>query len=48
LLDDRELAQRLGGVAQQRQRAEYDFEVVLHRLEQLYVEQYERVRGPRR
>ena len=41
LLDDRALAQRLGQAARQRQRAEYDLDVVVRRLERLYVELYE-------
>ena len=41
LLDDPALAQRLGAAARARQRAEYDLDVVVHRLERLYVELYE-------
>jgi L-malate glycosyltransferase len=44
LLDDPELARRLGASARARQRAEYDLDVVLQRLERLYVELYERAR----
>jgi glycosyltransferase involved in cell wall biosynthesis len=40
LLDDRELARRLGAAAQARQRQRYDIGVVVKRLEQLYVELY--------
>lgn len=46
LLADRELAERLGLAAQQRQRAEYDLDVVVRRLERLYVELRERPSSP--
>ena len=42
LLGDRELAGRLGRAARERQRAEYDLDVVIGRLERLYVELYGR------
>ncbi len=42
LLGDRELARRLGDAARQRQRAEFDVEAALRRLEGLYEELYER------
>jgi glycosyltransferase involved in cell wall biosynthesis len=45
LLGDRELAQRLGRAAKARQRAQYDLDVVVHRLEQMYVELLSRARG---
>jgi glycosyltransferase involved in cell wall biosynthesis len=38
VLDDRELAKRLGAAAQERQRSEFDIDVVVRQLEQLYVE----------
>jgi glycosyltransferase involved in cell wall biosynthesis len=44
LLDDRSLAARLGAAAKARQRAEYDLDVVVERLQQLYIELYERSR----
>jgi glycosyltransferase involved in cell wall biosynthesis len=42
LLDDRELAHRLGQAARRRQRAEYDLDVVVRRLERLYRELFDR------
>jgi glycosyltransferase involved in cell wall biosynthesis len=47
LLDDRPLASRLGRAAQQRQRANYDVEVVVKRLEDLYIDLYEASRSAR-
>jgi glycosyltransferase involved in cell wall biosynthesis len=48
LLEDRALALRLGQAASERQRAEFDLDVVVTRLEALYLELYERKRaGPR-
>jgi glycosyltransferase involved in cell wall biosynthesis len=44
LLDDPALAARLGEAARVRQRAEYDLDVVVGRLQRLYVELYERRR----
>jgi glycosyltransferase involved in cell wall biosynthesis len=41
LLTDRELARRLGQAASERQRAEFDLDGVVRRLEALYVELYE-------
>jgi glycosyltransferase involved in cell wall biosynthesis len=38
LLDDRELASRLGQAALERQRANFDLDVVVRRLEDLYIE----------
>jgi glycosyltransferase involved in cell wall biosynthesis len=40
LLGDRALAERLGRAAQARQRAEYDLEVLVRRLEDMYFELY--------
>ncbi len=40
LLDDRELARRLGNAARERQRAQHDLGVVVARLEQLYAQLY--------
>jgi glycosyltransferase involved in cell wall biosynthesis len=40
LLADRELAQRLGAAARERQRAEYELDVVVRALEALYLELY--------
>ncbi len=45
LLDDRELAARLGRAARARQQAQYDLSVVVDRLEELYVAYHGRVRG---
>ena len=45
LLDDRALAAQLGGAATERQRAEFDLDVVVRRLEQLYVALYEQARA---
>ncbi|HEV3320354.1 MAG TPA: glycosyltransferase [Solirubrobacteraceae bacterium] len=45
LLEDRALAARLGGAACERQRAEFDLDVVVRRLEQLYLELYEQTRA---
>jgi glycosyltransferase involved in cell wall biosynthesis len=44
LLGDRELARRLGEAGRVRQRAEYDLDVVVGRLERMYVELLERAR----
>jgi glycosyltransferase involved in cell wall biosynthesis len=41
LLGDREFALRLGAAAKARQRAEYDLDVVVARLQRLYLELYE-------
>jgi len=41
LLDDRPLATQLGQAARERQRANYDLDVVVRRLEDLYVELYD-------
>lgn len=38
LLDDPDLAQRLGAAARERQRSRYDLEVIVRRVEDLYVE----------
>jgi glycosyltransferase involved in cell wall biosynthesis len=40
LLEDRALARRLGDAARERQRANYDLDVVVRRLEDLYLELY--------
>jgi glycosyltransferase involved in cell wall biosynthesis len=40
LLEDRELAARLGAAAKERQRANFDLDVVVRRLEDLYLELY--------
>jgi glycosyltransferase involved in cell wall biosynthesis len=48
LLDDRELARRLSDAARERQRANYDLDVVVARLEDMYVELYERANRRRR
>ncbi len=40
LLEDRVLAARLGGAARERQRANYDLDVVVEQLERLYTELY--------
>jgi glycosyltransferase involved in cell wall biosynthesis len=45
LLEDRELAARLGAAAKQRQRANFDLDVVVRRLEDLYLELYSSSRG---
>jgi glycosyltransferase involved in cell wall biosynthesis len=45
LLEDRDLAGRLGQAAQRRQRANYDLDVVVRRLEDLYLELYTARRG---
>jgi glycosyltransferase involved in cell wall biosynthesis len=45
VLDDRELARRLGEAARARQRSEYDLDVVVARLQELYERCYERVTG---
>jgi glycosyltransferase involved in cell wall biosynthesis len=47
LLDDRELATRLGQAARERQRAHHDIDVVVGQLEALYIELYERSRAAR-
>jgi glycosyltransferase involved in cell wall biosynthesis len=47
LLDDRELGQRLGAAAQAHQRSEFDIDVVVRRLEELYVEFIDASRGRR-
>jgi len=47
LLEDRALALRLGGAARERQRANYDLDVVIQRLENLYLELYEASRRAR-
>ena len=44
MLEDRPLALRLGQAARERQRAEFDLDVVVRRLEALYLELYERKR----
>ena len=41
LLDDRELAHRLGSAARERQRERYDIDAVVRRLEDIYMEFYE-------
>jgi glycosyltransferase involved in cell wall biosynthesis len=48
LLEDRALALRLGQAASERQRAEFDLDVVVRRLEALYLELYEKKRPARR
>jgi glycosyltransferase involved in cell wall biosynthesis len=48
LLDDRPLAIRLGRAARERQRANFDLDVVVSRLERLYIGLYERSRAARR
>jgi glycosyltransferase involved in cell wall biosynthesis len=45
LLEDRALGARLGQAAQERQRANFDLEVVVRRLEDLYLELYASSRG---
>lgn len=45
LLEDRELAARLGAAAKERQRANFDLDVVVRRLENLYLELYGASRG---
>ena len=45
LLEDRELAARLGAAAKERQRANFDLDVVVRRLEDLYLELYSSSRG---
>jgi len=45
LLVDRTLARRLGEAARERQRSNYDLDMVVRRLESLYVELYERSRA---
>jgi glycosyltransferase involved in cell wall biosynthesis len=45
LLEDRELAARLGAAAKERQRANFDLDVVVRRLEELYLELYSSSRG---
>jgi glycosyltransferase involved in cell wall biosynthesis len=45
LLDDRALASRLGRAARERQRANFDLDAVVRRLESLYVELYDRSRS---
>ena len=45
ILDDRELARALGEAARARQRSEYDLNVVVARLEDLYERCYARVTG---
>jgi glycosyltransferase involved in cell wall biosynthesis len=45
LLEDRDLAARLGQAAHGRQRANYDLDVVVRQLEDLYVELYGAARG---
>jgi glycosyltransferase involved in cell wall biosynthesis len=45
LLEDRELAARLGAAAKERQRANFDLDVVVRRLEDLYLELYGSSRG---
>jgi glycosyltransferase involved in cell wall biosynthesis len=47
LLEDRALALRLGQAASERQRAEFDLDVVVRRLEALYLELYEKKRARR-
>lgn len=44
LLEDRALAQRLGEAARERQHAEFDLDVVVGHLEELYLELYARAR----
>jgi glycosyltransferase involved in cell wall biosynthesis len=48
VLDDRELAASLGRAAQERQRADYDLDVVVGRLEELYLELAGAARAARR
>lgn len=48
LLGDRALAAALGSAAGARQRAEFDLDVVVKRLEELYLELYAQAGGPRR
>ena len=48
LLDDQTLALRLGSAARERQLANYDLDVVVRRLESMYVELYAGSRGARR
>jgi glycosyltransferase involved in cell wall biosynthesis len=45
LLKDRTLASRLGQAASERQRAEFDLDIVVSRLEELYLELYEQARA---
>jgi glycosyltransferase involved in cell wall biosynthesis len=45
LLEDRDLAARLGQAAHERQRANYDLDVVVRQLEDLYLELYGAARG---
>ena len=45
LLEDRPLATRLGDAARERQRADYDLDVVVGQLEHLYTELFEADRG---
>jgi glycosyltransferase involved in cell wall biosynthesis len=45
LLEDRDLAARLGQAAYERQRANYDLDVVVGKLEDLYLELYGAARG---
>jgi starch synthase len=45
ILDDHELARALGEAARARQRSEYDLNVVVARLEDLYERCYARVTG---
>ena len=40
LVTDRDLARRLGAAARDRQRAEYDLDTLVRRLEQLYLGLY--------
>jgi glycosyltransferase involved in cell wall biosynthesis len=46
LLEDRPLASRLGRAARERQRADFDLDVVVGRLEGLYLELHERAQRP--
>jgi glycosyltransferase involved in cell wall biosynthesis len=48
LLEDRGLAARLGSAARERQRAEFDLDVVVERLQELYLELYAQAQGRRR
>jgi glycosyltransferase involved in cell wall biosynthesis len=48
LLTDRALAARLGSAGRARQRAEFDLDVVVRRLERLYTEIYAGARRGRR
>jgi glycosyltransferase involved in cell wall biosynthesis len=48
VIEDPELGARLGAAARERQRNEFDIDVIVRQLEQLYVELYDRSRRGRR